>query len=532
MKKGVLLVFSLILIIGMFTFVSAEDYCKDNTQCHVDICKKNTCTNLTVSEQNSIVNWSTCDYPTINAEKCQCVENKCQYIESTPTNSTCQPTRCDDGMMNKCEVVNGICTCSTCPPKPTMPRDMDSCLDNPNYYWDQQTNSCLNYYPGCIDPDGGKNIFEQAHTFGLRSSYADSRDKRIITGGLDSCTSNKQIIEHYCDENGFIQTAYLDCPNGCKDGVCIKGEPITEKITCKFEGASKEQRCYLAGQFTDEDLGTKYCAAGLGSSSCVIDYTGYAGEKITWKSTCGQYQYTTQDGSDEVIYFKCSEGETNISEIVNKGFTNVYFKCYDGYESKSTDREACKSADYWQKFAANSCDAHCDEKSGKCGVNSFSIGNECYLDHGSCPMPSCSNPYKNGEFDENGCPIVSCFQCKEDSECQPSCGIGVNCSSSLRCIEGKCVIFGPTETEINTTISEPALVCKDSCPLDGKCYPMGYRKSGQFCSDSGGFVDQKKTESCDNNFECSSNVCVNSQCVSSSLIDKIIGWFKSLFGGG
>ncbi len=73
--------------------------------------------------------------------------------------------------------------------------------------------------------------------------------------------------------------------------------------------------------------------------------------------------------------------------------------------------------------------------------------------------------------------------------------------------------------------------CDLGCTLDGKCYPFGYRKNGMYCSDGYEFVNQVGAElSCENNFECSSNLCVDSQCVSSSLIQKFLSWFKNLFG--
>ena len=117
-------------------------------------------------------------------------------------------------------------------------------------------------------------------------------------------------------------------------------------------------------------------------------------------------------------------------------------------------------------------------------------------------------------------------QCKIDDDCpQVECGatgtaecVGIK----IKCMWGKCI-----------REEEPILFCKDSCPLDGKCYPMGYRKSEKFCSDEGMFIGQKKgDEICDNNFECKSNVCVNDKCVSQGFIEKILSWFKRLFGGG
>jgi thiol-disulfide isomerase/thioredoxin len=78
---------------------------------------------------------------------------------------------------------------------------------------------------------------------------------------------------------------------------------------------------------------------------------------------------------------------------------------------------------------------------------------------------------------------------------------------------------------------EIPLICKDACPSEGKCYPFGYRKEGKYCSDEGAFKEQLKAdEKCENNFECSTNVCVDGKCISSGFIQKIISWFKKLFG--
>ncbi len=78
---------------------------------------------------------------------------------------------------------------------------------------------------------------------------------------------------------------------------------------------------------------------------------------------------------------------------------------------------------------------------------------------------------------------------------------------------------------------EEVIICKDSCPLDRKCYPFGYRKSEKYCSDEGMFKEQLKEDViCENNFECSTNVCVDGKCISSGLIQKITNWLKKLFG--
>ncbi len=78
--------------------------------------------------------------------------------------------------------------------------------------------------------------------------------------------------------------------------------------------------------------------------------------------------------------------------------------------------------------------------------------------------------------------------------------------------------------------NENSYLC-NGCKLDNKCYPFGYRKDKRYCSDDFEFIEQKKAEhSCENNFECSSNVCISGKCIDEGFIQKILNWFKKLFG--
>ncbi|MBS3078487.1 hypothetical protein J4218_00015 [Candidatus Pacearchaeota archaeon] len=570
MKKSVLGIFIFgILLIGMIGVVVAEtnstqgnpgsnssqgNTSSNTTQsCGDGICtadeKAVICVEATYSNGSTMSGagcWMTCaqDCEPIVCSAPNCVgayqtgkfdSNGCPIYSCPPKcekDSDCSKS-CAGGT-EKCSVqkcINGLCVSGTTPGG----GDIDICLDDSNNYWDQETNKCYSGYSKeiilqlCKDPDGGSNYFEGAHTFGFRSySSAEdsSRDLRIRTGGKDYCGDGK-LIEHYCDEKGYIQTTYYDCPNGSKgcanDGACVMGEPISEKITCKFEDTKKEQQCYLAGSWTPADEGTKWCKADSGPGSCVISYSGYKGEKVTWKSTCGGYQYTTQDGNDEVIYFKCTEGETNISQIENKGFMYSYYQCYDGFEGKQGSESSCKPSDVWHKYAKEACEGHCYKDNSKCGVNTFSVSGECYLEEPSCSILNCVNSYYDYEANECKCGEEN-PTCKSDSDCpQPSCSIidGVTfCPGLNKCINGQC------------KIEEETLVCKDSCPFEGKCYPMTYRKDGKYCSGSGSFEPQLEgNAACDNNFECKSNVCVGGQCVSQGLLEKIMSWFKRMFGG-
>jgi len=66
---------------------------------------------------------------------------------------------------------------------------------------------------------------------------------------------------------------------------------------------------------------------------------------------------------------------------------------------------------------------------------------------------------------------------------------------------------------------------EDSCSL------IGLRKDGNFCSPEKRWIEQKSAdEFCDNNFECSTNLCIDGKCVSSGVWQKFLSWLQKLFG--
>ncbi|MCK4647694.1 hypothetical protein KAT24_02080, partial [Candidatus Pacearchaeota archaeon] len=89
------------------------------------------------------------------------------------------------------------------------------------------------------------------------------------------------------------------------------------------------------------------------------------------------------------------------------------------------------------------------------------------------------------------------------------CGIGgcvpePECKDKVRMCGGACPPCPEDDEE-----GEIFYPCS-GCELEGKCYPYGYRKHGNYCSDENNlFVNQIEEGKCDNSFECKSNVCVS-----------------------
>ncbi len=109
------------------------------------------------------------------------------------------------------------------------------------------------------------------------------------------------------------------------------------------------------------------------------------------------------------------------------------------------------------------------------------------------------------------------IEIKKIKEKEEVCGIGVCVPEKEEKVEEI-----PEEKEI--------LYSCAGCELEGKCYPLGYRKARGYCSVGYEFVSQKEEGVCENNFECKSNVCISDECISEGLIKKIIAWFKKVFG--
>jgi len=70
------------------------------------------------------------------------------------------------------------------------------------------------------------------------------------------------------------------------------------------------------------------------------------------------------------------------------------------------------------------------------------------------------------------------------------------------------------------------------CFLEDSCIPYTIRSKDKYCSLDGDMIDQKSSKaSCENNFECSSNICIDDQCISKGIWRRFLNWFRRLFGG-
>ncbi|MCX6707028.1 MAG: hypothetical protein NT001_02700 [Candidatus Woesearchaeota archaeon] len=134
------------------------------------------------------------------------------------------------------------------------------------------------------------------------------------------------------------------------------------------------------------------------------------------KEFCGSYMYQGLN-----TFQAKTECEAGLNPAVSgKGFRYSYWQCYDGEEQKQGGESSCKSSETWQSYAKEFCQDKCYADNSKCGVNSFSVTEECYLEGTICPAyespaPSFCTDGKivSGGVDANGCQLP--LKCEEKS---------------------------------------------------------------------------------------------------------------------
>ncbi|MFH1229496.1 MAG: hypothetical protein V1678_03675, partial [Candidatus Aenigmatarchaeota archaeon] len=366
----------------------------------------------------------------------------------------------------------------------------------------------------CMDSDWNNHFLKGFVESGVDTfRHTDYDTCWVINSDTDyhaapECTgANCYVLEGECSESQTQKSVAWKCPYDCKDGACVQKEEVKEQVQCRFlnsdvltqpTSAKPYEKCYAV--YSQGSLGPAVQCTSDGNVAeengkrylyCMADATGEQGTKITWKSSCGGYAYTVMDGNNEYVEFTCVPSlNVTAQQISGKGFKYAYWQCYDGVEQKTFDpsAEPCQSSESWQRTAADYCKNHCYADGSKCGVNSFSLSQECYVDA------------------EKSAFIPAVTSVEAPQATQPTQATAIKAEEAI-------------------------LICKDSCPSEGKCYPFGYRKGEKYCSDEGAFKGQLNGNAvCENNFECSTNVCVDGKCISSNFIQMIIDWFKKLFG--
>jgi hypothetical protein len=325
-----------------------------------------------------------------------------------------------------------------------------------------------------------------------------------------------QLIERHClSSDPYNFTIQYTCPNGCSNGACLiridnpnialnkttrqsstypanlAFGPDFTSVRAVDGSTSTFQHTYnSANEWWAIDLGKVYSLSEIN----MIKRVGFCFRPSFYIIQSADDFEFTKNVRNLTTKNNDSSCTVNIKDFGNVSISTRYLRVYD------TSREYLNIAEF-QVYSNQE----------------IHLPNETI-----CPVPS-KNVYCNMS---NLCYKEVTYDCQINATIATTNWKCIPCSDG--CYNGACI--GSNETpDFNVTIIDPADLC-EGCMLDEKCYSMGYRKSGKFCSDNQAFTDYRGTgASCDNNFECSSNLCVDSECISGGLFKSMLNWFKRIF---
>jgi len=319
----------------------------------------------------------------------------------------------------------------------------------------------------------------------------------------------------------------------------LKNDVIQVGFCIKFEDETQNFGCY--GSFID--LREEFCVQseekGIDCIMNVKDINIFVYDRNLENLNAkleGQGRYLIEYYIDDVNGLKNYE-DTN--EDNNKYKTS--------FELGATPTTTCTDNGFKCISAIRGCGLDYDKKDFDCGDSSLICCEDVsYCGDGICDT-EINYPYPE---DSNNCPgdcITLESSCTDSGyKCTSAtrgCGLNYNrkkldCEdSSLICCEdvsycGDGICDGGTGEDVNSC-SADCIATNDcnGCTLGDNCYIIGYRKDEEYCSEDREFINQKTSDaSCDNSFECSSNLCIDNECISSGLWQKFLTWFENLFG--
>jgi len=385
----------------------------------------------------------------------------------------------------------------------------------------------------CTDSDGGKNYYVRGYASTALSdgpiedledecALFDTDDRGGSFSGVDECAGERCGITEWLCRGDILTVDYnADCSDGCVDGACIRDGEVEESSYSLVESCSDSDGGLNV--FERGDVTAKYLRGELAGQTKTFSEGCYFDTHIN-------EMYCTEDGGDLILKterIECDNGCRNgacVGEggdvVEEDGLIEEEFSIVDGVIEEAPRVVPVPVVPPYGEDYDRCVDLCVD----------YAVPNEC----GGERSGECA------ELMEGGCEL----------SCQSCDGLTVAYNSRNRCVEicvevvlptecggelgGECAEFVSETCEVKCNLCAREIFgsCDSGCLSGDTCYPISYRKSVEYCSDGGEFVSQLGSGgSCNNNFECSSNVCVDGKCLSSSFIKKILNWFARLFGG-
>lgn len=416
--------------------------------------------------------------------------------------------------------------------------------------------------------------------------------KHKVIVSLDNLTIMRLVRE--CEAIGRTWNSDMrwNIDKGVADGSNVyhdffegEGRPLPANQTIDFHPSYAK---YCAMSLSDkiiyakklDDLGYKYDFENpdFGFMSLIWGWQDYvkAGQNVTTVPTTNQSNYTNTSSINNSSTAKCTDSDGGKNYTVQGKTTEVgpswLIEGTDSCASGKVKELYCNGSklDYYFYDCPFGCkegvclptlsNISCIDSDG--GLSYFKKGiasgelkdarGALYTWEDRCFNIPKDAEYLDSCFGEN-CSIFE-FYCQTDSETNLTFLRGMKRLCGGGCKDGACLPEDSSEysdweasllisqkINLNDSYSEENNQQIDSSYSSSTnsslnnitliCDSIGLRKKSNYCSSDKIWVLQVADgDNCENNFECSSNVCAGGKCVSASLIQKILNWFKNLFG--
>ena len=318
-----------------------------------------------------------------------------------------------------------------------------------------------------------------------------------VEGCADRCAVDEAICTNFADPEGVKDQAGFYSPNGagvtceiaCKDGKCITNLPTTE-IAPTTEQTFKQLPHFLIAVGEAAPSSDVTLAANIGLDIAAKGYTGFPAEGISRLFN----EVTASQLSDKLVLVLC-RGDG----ILVKGSSITQ-------EHKLFDVDLMSILN-WR------------------GVGYYTILSDKVSSLNQlCPAETTSNVAACPSAEETAIQQQKCKDVGLEKETQVD--VDVN-----GCITVTCKVAEETTSNVPLAQKlEPTAPICNACLVNGACLPVSTRANKQYCDIDNKMKDIKDDSTeCNNNFECSSNLCINDACVSGSIWNKILSWFSKIF---
>ena len=346
----------------------------------------------------------------------------------------------------------------------------------------------------CYDSDGGKDYNTKGRiSFGNEFALDICLKDRHPDYGEQE---EKTLVEYFCmgdeEDYGMFHDEWHICENGCEDGACFgeleNGENCSRNRDCSelhcLNSICQPMNC------SDSDGGKDYFNKGEVSGRAPIALEDYCDGDMLVENFCPTYEF---DGGIE-FYYGCPNG------------------CEDGAcVGGGADKSSCDGDGICVLYVGGEVGSEPALSGNEISINRFyDSGVDLLLSRQEVTnVLKVGDKYFNSEFE------IIILEIDGDDKIKFDFNMLID-----------------AESIPDVPISESG--CDNGCALNEKCFNFGYRKAinGElkYCFESGDWAEQKGAdESCENNFECDSNLCIDGECVSAGLFRRIMNWFRRLF---